>query len=216
MPRSKSQRTKSHKGRPSQPETPRFFGKGAADLALIALAVNGPMLITEIATAIGSAESNAFVCVRHLQQLGLIVKSKRKRNETFIALNLGFAAHKELHALLLELDRTGPVSRMRRPQIPRKIPIHMISARASSKELRKSVKLRILTFVALTDNVDLKLIEDALGLDRSSIAKAVNRWEEEGVLTSCRVGRRRLIDVNRAFPASAELQAFLKKVRSET
>ncbi len=194
----------------SLPPLPHIFGNGTADRILITLAANRAMNIGEIARAIGVKPSTAFTAIERLRYAGLVSKGLHTTNGAYVELNRGFAAHRQLYALLLALGRTWPAPNIQHEAMPAS-PARKVSVSAALQALR-SPKLTVLAYVAKKRSVGLGRICINLQLSHSLASVIVNTWQRSGIVQSRYSGKSRILALDPAFPAYRQLRRFLRSI----
>lgn len=204
MPRSNQQES------PRSSALPHIFGNGTADRILIALAANRSMNIGEIARALGVRPSTAFTAIRRLQYAGLISKDLRTANGAYVELNRGFAAHRQLRALLLALGQTWAPPHIEF-EVIRIGPAREVSVSAALRDLR-SPKLTVLAYIAKKRSAGLSKLCADLGMSHPLASVIVNTWQRAGIVQSQYAGKRRIVALDPAFPAHRQLRRFMRAI----
>jgi len=199
--------------RRSPSRLPHLFGRGGRDRALIALAVNGPMHVRELARVIGSDSHKTFDMVEGLRQAGVVVKRDVPGYRKTVALNRCLDwAYWKLRDLLFALDAHWPAGRLEGRIQPREMwgeAVEVLGADQLDRLFQSPVRSRTLLFVAAVGVTDMTTLIETLGLGSVSALYAVNHWEREGVVRSRVVGRHRLVSLDPGFVVAQELGNFL-------
>ena len=160
---------------------PHLFGRGGRDRALVALAVNGPMHVRELARTIGSDSHKAWNMVERLRESGLVVKRDVPGGRKYAALNRELPTHPPLLRLLLALDERWPSKRVEQPTYRWRMPYDTtLSPDRLDHIFQSPVRSRTLLFIAAVGLTDMVTLYTTLGLDAVSALYAVNHWEREG------------------------------------
>lgn len=194
---------------------PPIFGRGATDCILICLAVNGPMHLSALADALGRSPSSVVEILDRLMKARLVapIPSATLR---IVALCPNLSVAQSLRTLLLALSQTWPITLVSRsaPE-PKHSFAHIVQPQLQHLDAR-SHRLDVLSVVASNKNVTIPAIAVALDITPTTVLNTVNVLEHYGLIRITRVGRPRLLSLDRAFPAAVALERFLLDLRKAT
>lgn len=71
---------------------------------------------------------------------------------------------------------------------------------------------RVLLGIAAMPDTDVTDLAKTLGLDNHTVWNAANHWQQEGLVRSMVIGRRRALDLNPKYVAARELRLFLRRL----
>lgn len=187
---------------------PPIFGRGATDRILICLAVNGPMHLSGLAEAVDRSASSVVEILDRLIKAHLITPIP-KTTRRIVALCPNLSLAQTLRTLLLTLSETWPVTVVDRsaPE-PKQSSDHVVRPQLQHLDAR-SHRLDVLSVVAANRNVGIKAIAAELDITPTTVLNTINVLEHYALIHSTRVGLRRVLSLDPAFPAAVALERFL-------
>ncbi|HEV2738711.1 MAG TPA: hypothetical protein VGU66_09045 [Candidatus Elarobacter sp.] len=198
------------------------------------LAVNDrPLYITELVQMLGTWHSKVDQTLVPLEAVGIVTSRFHTPSLRWVALNTAFPAYREGLRLFRRLEESWPQQRAGKPrrrgertalsQLRRTpgrratLPSSGRLAAAQTDRLFYSKPgSRALLAIAAMGQTDVVDLHETVGMDRRSAWNVANRWQREGIIRSVRSGRRRVLELDPAYPAALELRRFLRRLVAVT
>lgn len=194
---------------------PSLFGSFDRTQLVALLATYGPMQIPEIAAAFNVNYSSALRRVRAAARTGLLERCRATAD--FYRVDPQHPIYGQIIRLARRLGRVYPL-----PVLKRRGEVHAVERVTPTREYNAIETLGtrlspmrgeiLLLLFALSEPIPINFIAGMLGRRRFSVCNAINAFETFGVVTCVRESRRRLVLLDRSWPAYRELHGLLAAI----
>lgn len=167
---------------------PRLFGRGGRDRVLICLAQNGPQHVRALGRLLGIDSHKAFTMVERLEATGVVIKRHRAGGRKYVALDRSFPAYTELSDLLLEMADHHDIPTVERRIARWGLPRERHTWRGGDIDLLfgSPNRTRVLLLIASGGKMDIRMLNQTLGICYASTAYAAEALYRERVLAKTR------------------------------
>jgi predicted transcriptional regulator len=189
---------------PAKPEP--IFRSRTSTRFLLAVAIGGPVLIKNLPAILGIDKHHVFDLAARFQRYGIVVVNPVRSRPYTVELDRRYFLYPELRELLFRLA-TQKVPRPRQAIIRGDMGIE-----ASAMLFGTRGRTLTIAWVARLGEVNVTDLRKLIQLRDQSIRVAVRYWESVGFIRSRRLGGERVLSLNPAHPAAAQMHTLLQRL----